>query len=271
MKYFPKLAKIKRGKYNLYIIAGLLFVIAGVLLYSWYYMPSKEGFTSTDVDVPLNITLSDTTKSKSDPNPIGNYNFYTTINNIDSDKVDLNIPYLTKTEVNTSVTLPFDTSSITVLKIEPTINSSNDDKHKANMFPLKCKIDIKMENTGPVYEFSQQSVTAVGETNTTNNSNTISQSKDLFGNEITIVKNGDILDLSGAKIGTAFRGDSNPLNPTNKDQYIFNIILNNIEDISLSRINIEYAIPPPSTKPKSIDSASLMQKASDASNNKATA
>jgi hypothetical protein len=239
-------------------------------MYSWFFITPREGFSSNKEEISLNITLTDTTKAKTDPNPIGNYNFYTSINRSDSDKQDLNIPYPTNSG-SASSPLPFDASFITVLKIEPNMDSTNSDRHRANMFPLKCKLDIKMDNAGPVYEFSQQSVTATGETDTTKTNNTISKSNDLFGNEITIVKNGDILDLAGAKIGSAFRGDSNPLNPSSKDQYTFNVILNKIDDISLSRINIEYAITPSSAKPKSVDSTSLMQKASDASNNSAPA
>jgi hypothetical protein len=269
MKYFPKLAKIKRGKYNLYIIVGLLFVIVGVLFYSWYFMPYREGFGSSE-EISLNITLTDTTKAKTDPNPIGNYIVYTSIKGRESDKIDLSIPYPTNNG-NTSSPFSFDSSSTTILKIEPKMDSSNNDRHRANMFPLKCKIDIKMDNVGPVYEFSQQSVSATGETNTTKTTNTISKSDDLFGNEITIVKNGDILDLAGAKIGSAFRGDSNPLNPSSKDQYTFNIILNKLDDISLSRINIEYAIPPLTKKPPPDNSGDLTKKAADASNNSAPA
>jgi hypothetical protein len=234
--FYSKLLNINRWDYKIYIIFGLVFIILSML----FLKPSAiEGLVATKPkDISLNIILKDTTLVTTDPNPYGIFNVYTYIKK-DSTKEELTIPYpkLKSGELNAS--FPFDASAaITVLKIEAkrTKDSSNNDVHKADMFPEKFTLDIMMDNEKDKYILSKESGTETG-----NAKNTVKPSSDLSGNEIIIVRNGEILDDNSKNIGTAYRGDSNPLNPGSKNPYILNIALKDAKNIG--RIIIEYRLP----------------------------
>jgi hypothetical protein len=193
----------------------------------------REGFKSKSKEVTLNVILKDTTTVTTDPSPNGVFNVYTYIKK-ESDMQELIIPYKTSKTAEVDMALPFDASAlITVLKIEPK-DTKTDTPHKADMFPEKFKLDITMDKSSQKYILSKESGTDAG-------NNTIKPSTDLSGNELTIVKNGPILDDKAAQIGTAYKGDANPLNPTSKNPYILNIVLKDAKNIS--RINIEYKMP----------------------------
>jgi hypothetical protein len=93
-----------------------------------------------------------------------------------------------------------------------------------------------MDNEKDKYILSKESGTETG-----NAKNTVKPSSDLSGNEIIIVRNGEILDDNSKNIGTAYRGDSNPLNPGSKNPYVLNIALKDAKNIG--RISIEYRLP----------------------------
>ena len=210
----------------------------------------REGLVTKSTDISLNIVLKDTTTVITDPNPYGTFIVYTR----DSLKNELKIPYPSLRSAIINASFPFDSSSaITVLKIEPknTKDSSNNDPHKADIFPEKFTLDITMDNNSDKYILSKESADS-------NATNTVTESADLSGNEITIVKNGAIMDQNSKNIGTAYKGDANPLNPTSKNPYVLNIILKDVKNVR--RINIEYRLPDPP-----IDIASL--KAKDPSGN----
>lgn len=235
MKHFySNLLNYKKWHFNTFIIFVLLFVIFFMISRSW---ARREGFKSKSKEVTLNIILNDTTTVTTDPSPNGVFNVYTYIKK-ESDMQELIIPYKTSKTAEVDMALPFDASAlITVLKIEPknTTDPSNGNvPHKADMFPEKFKLDITMDKSSQKYILSKES-------GTDNGNNTIKPSTDLSGNELTIVKNGPILDDKSAQIGTAYKGDANPLNPTSKNPYILNIVLKDAKNIS--RINIEYKMP----------------------------
>lgn len=238
---YTKLFNIKKWTFNTIIIVGLLLIIAITLMTIRTKSLTIEGLKIKTTDISLNVMLTDTTSSLTDPNPNGIFNVYTEINsNSNDDAKELIVPYPSKMgELNASFL--FDASSaITVLKIEPkdtsTDASNNSDRHKADMFPEKFKIDISMDLDSPKYILSKETGTDSGDAN-----NRASPSTDLSGDEITIVKNGAILDNSSNQIGTAYKGDANPLNPTTKNPFVLNIVLKNAKNIS--RINIEYKLP----------------------------
>ena len=231
MKYFYSiLLNYKKWHFNTFIIFVLLFVIFFMISRSW---ARREGFKSKSKEVTLNVILKDTTTVTTDPSPNGVFNVYTYIKK-ESDMQELIIPYKTSKTAEVDMALPFDASAlITVLKIEPK-DTKTDTPHKADMFPEKFKLDITMDKNSQKYILSKESGTDAG-------NNTIKPSTDLSGNELTIVKNGPILDDKAAQIGTAYKGDANPLNPTSKNPYILNIVLKDAKNIS--RINIEYKLP----------------------------
>ena len=243
--FYSKLFNTKRWDYKIYIIFGLVFII----LYMLFLKQSAiEGLVqgtaalvaSKPTDISLNIVLKDTTTVTTDPNPYGVFNVYTYIKK-DSTKEELTIPYPKTKSGELDASFPFDASAaITVLKIEAkdTKDSSNNDVHKAYMFPEKFTLDIMMDNKKNKYILSKESGTDSG-----NAKNSVVPSKDLSGNEIKIVKNGEILDENSKNIGTAYRGDANPLNPGSKNPYVLNIALKDAKNIS--RITIEYRLPDP--------------------------
>jgi hypothetical protein len=207
------------------------------------------------IDISLNIVLNDTTNVITDPNPYGMFDVYTFIKK-NSTKEELTIPYPITKSAELDASFPFDASAlITVLKIEAkhTKDSSNNDLHKADMFPEKFTLNITMDDKKNKYILSKESGTDTGAVK-----NSVVPSKDLSGNEIKIVKNGTILDENSQSIGTAYRGDANPLNPSSKNPYVLNITLKDAKNIG--RISIEYKLPDPP-----IDIASL--KAKDPSGN----
>jgi hypothetical protein len=265
MKSITKLFNYKKWDYKIIIIFGLLLIIATSLLHSWFSKRFQEGYASMVNDISLNVVLTDNTSTISDPNPNGKYNIYTRIQD-DSEMATLTINYPKGIKGEANAIFPFDSSgTITTLIIEPTNTkkdaSYNQDKHKADMFPVNSSIDITMDNTSPVYILSQEKG---GDTKLTN---TLAPSTDLPGNEITIVKNGPILDANSINIGTAYKGDSNPLSIDTKNPYVLNIVLKNIRDISLCRVNVQYKLAPPDKKPTTLDPSALIQKAKGSSNN----
>lgn len=267
--FYQKLLNIKKWSFNTIIIVGLLLIITIMLMTTRRKLWTIEGLKIKTNDISMNIVLTDTTKTLTDPNPNGIFNVYT-YTKTDSDMDELTIKYPIKYG-SLDTELPFDASySVTVLKIEPkdmtgdpsyttlcienaesnvtdSLKSANEigglneklctiDKHRTDMFPISCKLDITMDADSPLYELSQES-------SDKNIQNTTTPSTDLSGNEITIVKNGDIVDDKSNKIGTVYKGDKNPLDPSSKNPYILNITLKDTTNIS--RINIEYIIPKP--------------------------
>jgi small nuclear ribonucleoprotein (snRNP)-like protein len=267
--FYQKLFNIKKWLFNTIIIVGLLLIIAIMMNIPRAKSSTIEGLKIKTNDISMNIVLTDTTKILTDPNPNGIFNVYTYTNS-ESVMEDLMIKYPIKNG-SLDAELPFDASySVTVLKIEPkdmtgdpsyttlcienaqsnvtnSLKTTNEigglnekrcniDKHRTDMFPISCKLDITMDNDSPLYELSQES-------SDKSIQNTTTPSADLSGNEITIVKNGDIIDDKSNKIGTVYKGDKNPLDPSSKNPYILNITLK--DSTNISRINIEYVIPKP--------------------------
>ena len=224
IKYINNINRMTKIKINVrFVISLLLLILLMNLLISFSNSSILQEGLGQPVETPpklVKINLTDKTKTKTDPNPVGKYNIYT---EYDPDKSAF--------AMNNDESVSLIIADNTKLTIEPSTTNPDKKSHKADIFPKKFSLSLQFDKSSPVYYLeSHETMDKSIENSLTNH-------------ELKIIKvsmGGLIMDANYQKLGSITVDPKNPR--------LYNLNIENSEDIHTIVFKFTTSTPDATTK-----------------------